>query len=154
MCSRLAARVTPPSSTMARKCSKRRSSIGKPYHRNSKLVFDLFVFARWNVEVSDLMPARIASMQRVLLREPPRPDSVRSSPHAHWFVVGAVCTGAFMGQLDASIVTVALPHIGQSLQASAATVQWVALSYMLVLLAPLMFAGQLADRLGGKTRYR
>jgi MFS family permease len=104
--------------------------------------------------MSDLaITARIASVQRALLREPRRPESVRSSPNAHWFVVGAVCIGAFMGQLDASIVTVALPHIGQSLQASAATVQWVALSYMLVLLATLLFVGQLADRIGRKLLY-
>src|SRR5580704_18482351 len=58
-----------------------------------------------------------------------------------------------MGQLDASIVTVALPHIGQSLHASAATIQWVALSYMLVLLVALLLAGALADVLGRKLLY-
>jgi hypothetical protein len=33
----------------------------------------------------------------------------RESPRACAFVVGTVCIGAFMGQLDASIVTLALP---------------------------------------------
>ncbi|HEV7943667.1 MAG TPA: MFS transporter [Solirubrobacteraceae bacterium] len=96
---------------------------------------------------------RMAAVQRRLLREPRRPAAVRGSPHAHWYVLGAVCTGAFMGQLDASIVTVALPRIGQSLHASAATVQWVALSYMLVLLAALLAAGALADLFGRKLLY-
>jgi MFS family permease len=88
-----------------------------------------------------------------ILVAPRRPAAVRASRNAHWFVVGAVCIGAFMGQLDASIVTVALPHIGQSLHASAATIQWVALSYMLVLLVALLLAGALADLLGRKLLY-
>lgn len=95
----------------------------------------------------------LASMQRRLLSEPRRPEAIRCSRNAHWLVVVAVCIGAFMGQLDASIVTVALPHIGQRLHASATTVQWVALSYMLVLLATLLIAGQLADVLGRKLLY-
>lgn len=97
--------------------------------------------------------ARLAAAQRRLLYEPRRPEAIRNSRNAHWFVVGAVCTGAFMGQLDASIVTVALPHIGQSLHASAAIVQWVALSYMLVLLGMLLIAGHLADLIGRKLLY-
>jgi MFS family permease len=88
-----------------------------------------------------------------LLVAPRRPAAVRASRNAHWFVVAAVCIGAFMGQLDASIVTVALPHIGQSLHASTASIQWVALSYMLVLLVALLLAGALADVLGRKLLY-
>jgi MFS family permease len=97
--------------------------------------------------------ARLASAQRRLLHEPRRPAAIRRSRNAHWFVVGAVCAGAFMGQLDASIVTVALPHIGLSMEASAASVQWVALSYMFVLLGMLLAAGHLADVLGRKLLY-
>lgn len=104
--------------------------------------------------MSDLAQAtRIGSIQRLLLTEPRRPEIVRASRHAPWFVVAAVCVGAFMGQLDASIVTVALPHIGQSLHVSATSTQWVALSYMLVLLVTLLFAGQLADTVGRKLLY-
>ena len=39
------------------------------------------------------------------------PRSSGSARNAHWFAVAAVCVGAFMGQLDASIVTVALPTL-------------------------------------------
>lgn len=92
-------------------------------------------------------------MQRRLLTEPRRPEAVRRSPRAHWFVVGTVCIGAFMGQLDASIVTVALPHIGESLHVGAATAQWVALSYLIVLLLALVLVGQLADLMGRKLLY-
>lgn len=58
-----------------------------------------------------------------------------------------------MGQLDASIVTLALPHIGASLHVSAGAVRWVALSYMLVLTATLIPVGHLADRFGRKLLY-
>jgi hypothetical protein len=46
-----------------------------------------------------------------LRREAPRPALVRDHPLAPWFAVGTVCFGAFMGQLDASIVTVAFPAL-------------------------------------------
>ncbi len=88
-----------------------------------------------------------------LLREPRRPRAVRASPHARWYVVGTVCVGAFMGQLDTSIVTLALPHIGADLHASAGAVRWVALSYMLTLTATLVAVGHLADRFGRKLLY-
>ncbi len=51
--------------------------------------------------------------QRLLLTEPRRPVAVHESPRAHWYVVGTVCIGAFLGQLDASIVTIALPRLGR-----------------------------------------
>ena len=91
--------------------------------------------------------------RRRLLTEPRRPARVRGSAHAHWYVVVAVCIGAFMGQLDASIVTVALPHIGRAMNVDASVAQWVTLSYMLVLLVALVFAGQIADLLGRKLLY-
>jgi len=88
-----------------------------------------------------------------LLTEPPRPEVVRDSPRAHWYVVGAVCIGAFMGQLDASIVTIALPRIGQDLHTTVGAVEWVALSYLLVLIATVATVGHLADAVGRKLLY-
>ena len=88
-----------------------------------------------------------------LLREPARPARIRESSRAGAFVVGTVCIGAFMGQLDASIVTLALPRIGAGLGESAATVRWVSLSYMLVLACTLVPVGLLADRFGRKLLY-
>jgi hypothetical protein len=46
---------------------------------------------------------------RSILREKPRPAAVRESRCAPWLVVGVVCFGAFMGQLDASIITITFP---------------------------------------------
>ncbi len=88
-----------------------------------------------------------------LLREPARPARIRESSRAGAFVVGTVCIGAFMGQLDASIVTLALPRIGAGLGESAAAVRWVSLSYMLVLACTLAPVGLLADRFGRKLLY-
>jgi len=91
--------------------------------------------------------------RRLLLTESPRPDRIRLSPKAPWFVVWTVCIGAFMGQLDASIVTVALPRIGAGLHISTAAVEWVSLSYLLVLVCTLAGIGRLADRFGRKLLY-
>jgi EmrB/QacA subfamily drug resistance transporter len=88
-----------------------------------------------------------------LLREPRRPLAVRESPAAHWYVLASVCIGAFMGQLDASIVTVALPGIGRDLGAGVGAVEWVALAYLLILVATVATVGRLADAVGRKLLY-
>ena len=90
---------------------------------------------------------------RQLLREPRRPAAVRDNPRAPWFVVGTVCIGAFMGQLDASIVTVALPRMGRDLGVSLGAVEWVALAYLLVLVATVATVGRIADAIGRKLLY-
>src|ERR1700744_4426576 len=63
-----------------------------------------------------------------------------------------VCTSApsFMLQLDANIVSVSLPSIAHSLNASFAGIEWVITAYMLSFAALLMPAGALADRFGRK----
>ena len=95
----------------------------------------------------------VASVQRLLLTEPRRPAAIRESPRAHWYVVGTVCVGAFMGQLDASIVTLALPRLGRDLHASVGAVEWVALAYLLVLVATVATVGRIADAVGRKLLY-
>jgi MFS family permease len=88
-----------------------------------------------------------------LLREAPRPAVVRDHPFAPWFAVGTVCFGAFMGQLDASIVTVAFPALQRQYGTSLAAVQWVSLAYLLALTALLVPAGRWSDRIGRKLMY-
>ena len=78
---------------------------------------------------------------------------IRASPRAHWYVVGTVCVGAFMGQLDVSIVSLALPRLSRELQASVGAVEWVALTYLLVLVATVATVGRLADAVGRKLLY-
>ena len=85
--------------------------------------------------------------------EPRRPEAVRNSPHAPWLVVAAVCVGAFMGQLDASIVTMAFPTLRHAFGASLASVQWVGQAYLLVLIGLLTPVGRQADMTGRKLLY-
>ena len=58
-----------------------------------------------------------------------------------------------MGQLDASIVTLALPRLGRDLHAASGAVEWVALAYMLVLVATVATVGRIADAIGRKLLY-
>lgn len=88
-----------------------------------------------------------------LVVEPRRPAVIRNWPSAPWLVVVTVSIGAFLGQLDASIVTLALPTLQQQFHASLASVEWVALSYLLVLVASVTAVGRLADMIGRKLLY-
>ena len=92
-------------------------------------------------------------MVAALLREPARPAVIREHPLAPWFAVAAVCFGAFMGQLDASVVTVAFPALQRQFGAGLASVQWVSLAYLLVLTALLVPAGRWSDLAGRKLMY-
>ena len=88
-----------------------------------------------------------------LVVEPRRPEAIRRRPNAYWLAVAAVCIGAFMGQLDASIVTVALPTLQRSFHVSVGAVTWVGLSYLLVLVATVAAVGRFADMWGHKLLY-
>ena len=89
----------------------------------------------------------------MLLREAARPAVVREHRMAPWFAVATVCFGAFMGQLDASIVTLAFPALQRQFGAGLAGVQWVSLSYLLALVALLVPVGRWSDRAGRKLVY-
>ncbi|WP_405088051.1 MFS transporter [Microbispora sp. NBC_01389] len=88
-----------------------------------------------------------------MLSERARPARVRKHRHAPWFAVAAVCVGAFMGQLDASVVTLIFPSLQRGFHAPLAAVQWVALAYLLTVIALLAGAGRLADVAGRKLVY-
>ena len=88
-----------------------------------------------------------------LATEAARPRRIANWPGAGWLAVGTVCFGAFMGQLDASIVTLTFPALRTTFHASLAGVQWVSLSYLLTVVALLAPAGRLADALGRKQLY-
>jgi EmrB/QacA subfamily drug resistance transporter len=97
-------------------------------------------------------PELIEGWNRLLV-EPRRPRVIREQPNAHWLAVAAVCVGALMSQLDASIVTVALPTMQHSFHASVGSVTWVGLSYLLVLVATITAVGRFADMWGRKLIY-
>jgi EmrB/QacA subfamily drug resistance transporter len=101
---------------------------------------------------SEVVGRKVWSWGRLLV-EPRRPAAIREDPNAHWFAVAAVCVGALMGQLDASIVTVALPSLQRSFHTSVGSVTWVGLSYLLVLVATVTAVGRFADMWGRKLLY-
>src|ERR1019366_10321685 len=88
-----------------------------------------------------------------LIVEPRRPAAVRRMPKAYLLAVAAVCVGAFMGQLDASIITLAFPTLEHSFHSGVAAVSWVGLSYLLVLAATVAAVGRFADMVGRKLLY-
>jgi MFS family permease len=90
---------------------------------------------------------------RSTLRERARPAVVRESRLAPWLAVSVVCFGAFMGQLDASIVTITFPSMEHDFGVPVAAVQWVSLAYLLGLVAMLAPAGRLGDAAGRKLVY-
>jgi len=90
---------------------------------------------------------------RRLLVENRRPRAVAGHRNAAWFVVATVCVGAFMGQLDASIVALALPTLQRHFDAPLGAVTWVGLSYLLVLVASVTAMGRLSDMVGRKLLY-
>ena len=90
---------------------------------------------------------------RSILIEAPRPELIRRSPRAPWLAVSVVCFGAFMGQLDASIVTLTFRPMQHDFGAPLAAVQWVSLAYLLALVALLAPAGRIADAIGRKLVY-
>lgn len=88
-----------------------------------------------------------------LRAERPRPDVVRTARNGWWLAVATVCLGAFMGQLDASIVTLTYPALRTGFHTGLAGVTWVSLAYLLTLVAALVPAGRLADAYGRKLVY-
>ena len=67
-----------------------------------------------------------------------------------WLVVGTVSIGTFMGNVDASIVNVALPTIGSIFHVGPPVFQWVVTAYLLAITMTLTLFGKISDRSGKK----
>ncbi|WP_327255983.1 MFS transporter [Streptomyces sp. NBC_01244] len=93
------------------------------------------------------------ALPALLVRERARPAWVRSRAGAWRLAVGTVCFGAFMGQLDASIVTMTYPGVRAEFGVPLAGVEWVSLAYLLTLVALLVPVGRLSDAHGRKLSY-
>ncbi|WP_267286720.1 MFS transporter [Kitasatospora acidiphila] len=93
------------------------------------------------------------AVRTLLTTERARPELVRESRWAWRLAVGTVCFGAFMGQLDASIVTLTYQPLRTDFHAGPAGVEWVSLSYLLTLAALLVPIGRLSDVRGRKLMY-
>lgn len=97
-------------------------------------------------------PGRPSGARRRLEEPEPLPW-LASRPYYPWLVVGTVCIGAFMGQLDASIAQLVLPTLEQVFVVPLSSVEWIALAYLLTLAALLAPVGRLADIAGRKLLY-
>jgi EmrB/QacA subfamily drug resistance transporter len=67
--------------------------------------------------------------------------------------LATVCIGAFMSQLDSSIVVIALPTLQSHFHSSVGAVEWVSLAYLLTLVGLVAAIGRLADMVGRKLLY-
>ena len=94
-----------------------------------------------------------AGLARRLATERRRPEWVRARPDAWRLAVATVCLGGFMGQLDASIVTVALPTLQRDLHAGVTAVAWVGLAYLVTLVSTVGVVGRVSDVVGRKLVY-
>ncbi|MGH9119930.1 MAG: DHA2 family efflux MFS transporter permease subunit [Acidimicrobiales bacterium] len=75
-------------------------------------------------------------------------DVVRMGTAPGRFVLAATIGGSALAALDATVVNVALPSIGDELDASLAGLQWVITGYMLALASLILVGGSLGDRYG------
>jgi EmrB/QacA subfamily drug resistance transporter len=69
-----------------------------------------------------------------------------------WRVLATTAVGSFMTPFDGTVVSVALPRIGQALRLSFVDGLWVQAAYLAVVTAALIPFGRLADR-GGRLRW-
>lgn len=69
------------------------------------------------------------------------------------WVLAVAILGSSMGFIDGTVVTVALPSLQSSLQASAADIQWVVESYALLLSALVLVGGSLGDVYGRRLAF-
>jgi EmrB/QacA subfamily drug resistance transporter len=74
--------------------------------------------------------------------------ATRRSP---WLVLLAVAPGMFLALADATVMSIALPSMIQTMNSSVITVSWVLNGYNLVLTVLFLTMGRLADRRGHKT---
>lgn len=70
-----------------------------------------------------------------------------------WAVLGVVLIGATMSALDISIVNIALPTIKREFGVRLHIVEWVSISYMIVLAITLPIVGRIADIYGRSLLY-
>ncbi|HEY5652525.1 MAG TPA: MFS transporter [Acidimicrobiia bacterium] len=70
-----------------------------------------------------------------------------------WRVMAVVSTGVILSTIDGSIVNVALPTLVEFFDTSFATIQWVALGYLLTLATLTLLVGRIGDIIGKRKIY-
>ncbi|MET9610994.1 MFS transporter [Streptomyces sp. NPDC006512] len=77
----------------------------------------------------------------------PAPGVPLGSAQGRWILLTTVL-GSAMAMLDSTVVNVALPRIGQDLDADLAVLQWTVNAYLLTLAGLILVGGALGDRFG------
>ena len=75
------------------------------------------------------------------------------APYKPWPALWSLVVGFFMILVDGNIVTIALPHMQQDLEASLSEGMWVTSAYLLAYAVPLLITGRMGDRFGQKNLY-
>ena len=81
------------------------------------------------------------------------PDSPAGMYRHKWWTMTGVGLGILMATLDISIVNISLPTLVKELDTDFATIQWVAVGYVLVLTSLMLGAARLGDIVGPKKIY-
>jgi EmrB/QacA subfamily drug resistance transporter len=99
--------------------------------------------------------ASIGALRAAVLkgRAPPAMPFIARLVAYRWIVVGTVCIGSFMSQVDASITQLLLPRLEHDFGARLSTVTWVVVAYLLANATFLPIFGRLADMVGRKLLY-
>jgi len=87
------------------------------------------------------------------IAEPPPLAFLESRSFHSWLVVSVTCASAFIGQLDGSIVQLALPALKVTFGVSVDGVRWVAIAYLLAFAASLPVFGAVCEMFGRKLTY-
>jgi EmrB/QacA subfamily drug resistance transporter len=90
---------------------------------------------------------------RSRIAEPPPLAFLESRSFHPWLVVSVTCISAFIGQLDGSIVQLALPALKDTFGTSLNAVRWVAIAYLLAFAASLPVFGAVCEMVGRKLTY-
>jgi EmrB/QacA subfamily drug resistance transporter len=107
------------------------------------------------MSAEDLGSAPAFRMSDLIRRgaEPPPVGLLTRLASYPWLIVGVCSLAGFMGQIDASIVQLALPTLGRVFDCTLESVSWVALSYLLGVAAFMPIFGQLCRIFGRKLFY-
>jgi EmrB/QacA subfamily drug resistance transporter len=73
-----------------------------------------------------------------------------TSSRSRWWALGALALATLAVGLDGTVLSVALPTLARTLDASTGDLQWFTNAYLLVMAATLVPAGMLGDRFGRK----
>jgi EmrB/QacA subfamily drug resistance transporter len=79
-------------------------------------------------------------------------EAAQANPHL-WRISSVAILGAFLSQMDATVINVSLSSLALELHTTLSGIQWVTSGYLLALALTLPLSGWLVDRMGAKALY-